>query len=113
MIPMTVAVNSIYNSANTDFTAASGQISKLGDKSNEFYNIILQGGEIMSQCQSKANDAAAATEKDNKKLQKMKDSAISVDGIKSTDKVLLMQLSSGETLPDGYNLVNIKYLKVE
>lgn len=113
IIEMKKAVNSLYNNANTDFTAASGEISKLGDKSNEFYNIILQGGEIMSQCQGKANDAAAATEKDNKKLQKMKDSTISIDGIKSTDKVLLMQLSNKETLPDGYNLVNIKYLKVE
>ncbi len=70
---------------------------------------VKLGSKALAQCRKDMKELNKAKEKENEDLQKLMGKAITVDGVASTDKVLLMPLSRGDKAPETTAIQMIQY----
>ena len=86
-----------------------GVLNLQGDDLYVYPEFVKLGSKVLAQCKKDMKDLNKAKEKENEDLQKLMKKAITVDGIASTDKVLLMPLGKGEKAPATGTMQMLEY----
>ena len=79
----------------------------------EFSRQIKDANKMMTQCTKQADGIVAVKEMESDMISEMQDKAQTVDGVASTDKVLLLPLEEGEQVPGGTNMQQVIYFKMD
>ena len=87
---------------------ATLSLPNLGDKMIEFSRQIKDANKMMSQCGKQADGIIAVKEMESDMINEMLDKALIVDGVESTDKVLLLPLEEGEQVPEGTAMQQVR-----
>lgn len=86
-----------------------GIVSLEGDRMFEFPKVIKLASKVLDQCSRDLKAMAEAKEAENQGLQLMLDSAVDIGDYRSTDTVLLMTLSPGESVTPGTPTQMLEY----
>lgn len=92
---------------------ATLSLPNLGDKMIAFSRLVKTGNKAITQCNRQAEAIVAVKEMEDDLIHGLLDSALTVDGVASTDKVLLIPLAEGETVPQGASLQQIRYFNMD
>ena len=88
-----------------------GVLNLEGENLRIFPEYVKLASKALNQCRKDLKELNKSLEKENESLQKLIRKAITVDGVQSTDKVLLMPLSRGEK-PEGNAFQQIQYFNM-
>lgn len=94
-------INNLIVTAKIYLPNATLSLPNLGDKMLEFSRQIKNANKMMTQCDKQVDGIIAVKEMESDMINEMLDKALTVDGVESTDKVLLLPLGEGEQVPDG------------
>ena len=86
-----------------------GVLNLEGEKIQEFPPYVKLASQVLGQCRKDLKELNKAKEKENEDLQKLMKKALTVDGVKSTDKVLLLPVGRGDKVPPGNTFQMIEY----
>ena len=79
-----------------------------------YYGTVLKlGTNVLSQCREQASDLMEQKELENENINAMLRQALTVDGVASTDKVLLLPLGPDEVVPPGTALQQVRYYRMD
>lgn len=92
---------------------ATLSLPNLGTKMLEFSSLIKTANKMMSQCNKQAEAIVSIKEMEKELINEMLDKALTVDGIASSDKVLLLQFEEGEYVPEGASVQQVRYYDME
>ena len=86
-----------------------GVLNLEGDNLFIYPEFVKLGSKALAQCRKDMKELNKAKEKENEDLQKLMKKAITVDGVQSTDKVLLMPVGRGDKVPATGTMQMIQY----
>lgn len=92
---------------------ATLSLTNLGSKMFEFSSLLKTANKMMTQCSNQAEAIVSIKEMENDLINEMLGKALTVDGIESSDKVLLMALEEGERVPEGASVQQVRYFNME
>lgn len=92
---------------------ATLSLTNLGSKMFEFSSLLKIANKMMTQCSNQAEAIVSIKEMENDLINEMLGKALTVDGIESSDKVLLMALEEGERVPEGASVQQVRYFNME
>lgn len=102
-------ITNLVVSAKIYLPNATLSLPSLGDKMLEFSSRLKTANKMMSQCGKQADGIIAVKEMESDMINEMLDKALTVDGVESTDKVLLLPLEEGEQVPEGTAMQQVRY----
>lgn len=86
------------------------ELPSLGLKAISYGKHIADGGKILKECGKEVGRIVKVKKAENAAIKLMKQNAISVGEIQSTDKVILNRLDEGEDIPSGVDLALLSEL---
>lgn len=89
--------------------ASLGVLNLQPDDMLVYPQFVKLGSQALNQCKKDLKDLNKAKEKENEELQKLLKKAITVDGISSTDKVLLLPLDRKDDVPKTGTMQQLQY----
>ena len=93
--------------------SATLAVPSLGDKMFTYSKYIKLGPKATSQCRNQAKETAEIKGMETDMLESMQKQAVTVDGVASTDKTLLLPLPSTAQPPEGTTLQQIRYFMMD
>ena len=75
--------------------------------------VIKLGTNVIGQCRRQAEELVERKEQENENLNELLRQALTVDGVVSTDKTLLLPLGPDEQVPPGTALQQVRYYKMD
>ena len=92
---------------------ATISLPNLGSKMFEFSSRLKTANKMLSQCSKQAEAIVSIKEMENDLINEMLGKALTVDGIESSDKVLLLRFEEGEHVPEGASVQQVRYFNME
>lgn len=92
---------------------ATISLPNLGSKMFEFSSRLKTANKMLSQCSKQAETIVSIKEMENDLINEMLGKALTVDGIESSDKVLLLRFEEGEQEPEGASVHQVRYFNME
>ena len=89
--------------------ASLGVLNLEGENVGIFPPYVKLATEVLNQCRKDLKEMNKAKEKENDDLQKLMKKALTVEGVSSTDKVLLLPVSRSDQVPAGNTFQMIEY----
>ena len=75
--------------------------------------VIKLGTNVISQCRRQADEVVEQKTQENENINELLRQALTVDGVQSTDKTLLLPLGADEQVPAGTALQQVRYYKMD
>ncbi len=99
--------------AYIDLPAANlGVLNLTGDDLFVYPDFVKLGNKALSQCKKDMQALNKAKEKENDELQKLIKKGMTIDGVSSTDKVLLLPMGRGEKAPETTAIQMLEYYRM-
>ena len=89
-----------------------GILNLEGDRLFEFPSYVKLASKTLGQCRKDLKELNKAKEKENEMLQTLMKQSLSVEGIDSTDKVLLLPLGKKDKVPEGNTFQMLEYYRM-
>lgn len=75
--------------------------------------VVKLGTNVISQCRQQADEVAERKNEENENINNLLRQALTVDGVVSTDKTLLLPLGPDEQVPAGTALQQVRYYRMD
>lgn len=101
-----VGTNLILSMTDVGLGMASATLSlpELGLKAFEYGKYLKQGAQLLRECGQEVGRIVKEKKAETAAIKSMKQNAVDVGDIKSTDKVILNRLDEGEDVPEGVDI---------
>ena len=75
----------------------------------KYGKLVKLGGQATAQCRRQAKEIVDAKLEENESINALLEQALTVDGVQSTDRTLLLPMPAGESVPTGVSVQQLKY----
>ena len=93
--------------------SATLALTGLGENMFKYGKIVKLGGQAISQCRTQAGEIVELKAAENETINDLLRKAVTVDGVQSTDKTLLIPLLPTESVPAGTPLQQVRYFNMK
>ena len=93
--------------------SATLSVPSLGEKMFTFSKYIKLGPKATAQCRTRSAEIVEIKKMENEMLRGLIDSAVTVDGVASTDRTLLIPLPEGFQPPQGTSVQQLRYVTID